>query len=127
VKEYKNFYGKVVVASAKEYNTTVKATVDPIKVYKDSDPDVLYEFFERGKNPLLIKKGYMVMAFPKAVKRVPEGYPIYRYEEKDAKDEDDAIMKAKEDLLVEIANGSPQDPFLVKLFEGIDIRVGLFF
>jgi len=127
VKEYKNFYGKVVVASTKEYNTIVKATMDPVKVYEDTDPDVLYEFFERGKNPLLIKKGYMVMALPKVVKRIPEGYPIYRYEEKDAKNEDDAIMKAKEGLLIEIANGSSPDPFLLKLFEGIDIRVGLFF
>ena len=127
MKEYSNFFGKVVVVTAKEYNNFIRGTVDPVRAFRESDPDVLYEI-SKGKNPLLFKDGYVVMAFPRVMRRTPEGYPSGEYHhEKDAKDEKDAIMKTKERILSEIANNIPIDPFILKLFEGIDIRVGLFF
>jgi hypothetical protein len=127
MKEYQNFFGRVVVATAKEYNYFIETTINLTENFKETDPDMLYDI-ERGKNPLLVNRGYVVMARPRFMMHSQDGFitGVY-YEEKDAKNGTDAIRKVKEKILCDMAADIPVDTFIVKLFEEIDIRIGLFF
>jgi hypothetical protein len=127
MKEYRNIFGKVIVATAKEYNYFIKKTVNLTENFRETYPDMLYDV-EKGENPLLVKGGYVVMVYPRFMMHSQDGFiaGVY-YEEKDAKNGTDAIRKVKEKILCDIAGNVPVDTYIVKLFEKIKIRVGLFF
>ena len=127
MKEYRNTFGRVIVATAKEYNYFIEKTVNLTENFRKTDPDMLYDI-EKGENPLLVERGYVVMAYPMFMTHRQGGFIAgAHYEEKDAKNGTDAIRKVKEEILCDIAGNVPVDTFIVKLFEKIKIRVGLFF